>query len=168
MMGMMPASSGPAPIVDRLDASVTSTGNVTTIETALSTVGDGDCILRCWDEPSYCEEGEHDAWWVQNGQNEYGGGYHSQSNPCWEGDCTTHHPACGGGALTSLPADLEDLQRGILEVNVELVVESMRAMGPRWVEFVPERSALQVFGCDATVVAHLPVGEEIQEALAVD
>jgi hypothetical protein len=89
-----------------------------------------DCILTCWDEPPYCEDGEHDAWWVESEK----------------------HPGCNGMG----EGELEELRSALAKGHVHQVERVLEEAGANATVNVA-RAAIQVFDCNGDVAVHFPI-----------
>ena len=120
------------------------------------------CELICLDDPSYCEAGEHDAFFYEGFEHLYdsliqGGSHNGQM--CWSGDCVTKHSQgmCDPVETNEAPlsvANLESLRLAIAGDDgpaLRVLVTSF----PSQIRPNVEREAVQVVTC-AGVVAHLP------------
>jgi hypothetical protein len=125
---------------------------------------DSDCILTCWDAPPYClGEDEHDAWWVEQGDADYGEGYHSVSNPCWHGTCMEKHPTCEPELAV---LDFEALRFALLLGDAAQLRSAMSALGSDRVRHNRKRAAIQLIGCTGEFVAHFPIDQRTALLLA--
>lgn len=116
-----------------------------------------------------CQTGGHAT--VEGSESE---GLHEDPLNCESSSCADHgHGPC----LAMLAPPVEGLPYGpgYYAALVEMVREAVRGDAAMelvgllsehggLVKYVPERSAVQVLGCDGQVVVHLPIGAPLREA----